>query len=364
MKHLLKIPASIFLIIALFSSCEKDEIFEDNTISNTNDKVKSKTFTNKSYDPTSSITIENDMMVFTSIDHFIETETYLNDQLENWDNNFLTDYGHLDDDSLGTVEDSLGYNDEQPLEDLEISLGFNSLRKKILLEEDAWLATEGEIIDDDPDNHYIVDEVIRTLLNENAEVKIEGSIYVMLEIATVQIVNGSIESLDSVRNATDIADITSSNIKIIDYPVTTGSSSSGGNGSSVSGSGSGGDSTTCNAKSNKRNWDYEKSGKYRIKWVVSVWTHPWDCGAIAKTKHYKKKKKRWKKRRATIYARVYGDMVNDKDNCSKHEVDAVVQKRRKKVKTQRVGALCKTEKDLIKGTHSRSGLSYSSTLTW
>lgn len=360
MKNLIKNTLFFILLGAIMISCEKEEIFEENPTNN--NLTKSKVITNKSYDPTNSITVENDMMVFNTINHFIETETYLNDQLENWDNTFLDIYGHLDDDSLGTVEDSLNYNNEQPLEDLEISLGFNSLRKNILIEENDWLASEGEIIDDDPDNHYITDEVIRTLLNVNAEVKIEGSIYVMLESVTVQIVNGSIESLDSVRNAININEITSSNIKIIDYPVTTGSGSTGGSGSGTGGSG--GDPDPCNAKTNKRNQGYEINGKYRIKWVVSVWTHPWDCGAIAKTKHYKKKKSKWKKRRATIYAKVHGDMVNAKSSCSKHAILADVQKRKRKVKTQRVGALCTTEKNLIGGVHKRVGITYNSTLTW
>lgn len=348
-----KLKATFLLaaLAVLFTACEKEENDLDVNASNPSANSKNASINQKNYNPTSTITVENGMLQFLSIDHFIETEYYLNNQLDIWDDAFLNLYGHLDDDSLASVEDSLNYNEDQPLVNLENSLNFNSLRKLIVTQEDAWLENDGEDINLDPDNHYITDDVIRTLLNEYAEVKIDSSIFIMLELATVQIVNGSLLSLDSVRNATDITSVISSNIKLIDEPINLGKTSLIG----------GTHKADCGA-SLKRKADKETIGKNRIKWVISVWTHPWDCGPIAKTKNYKKKKGKWKKRRAYISAEVSGKMVDA--SCSEHNVFDIKQKRRKKVKTARPGDLCKTKRYLIRGVHTSPNITYLSTLTW
>lgn len=78
----------------------------------------------------------------------------------------------------------------KPLKDFENLYGLNSLRNEIFNQENAWLATQGDDFDeDDPDNHYIFDIILRTMLNKDAEVMIAGTIYRFDNWATIEIFN-------------------------------------------------------------------------------------------------------------------------------------------------------------------------------
>ncbi len=355
---------AIATIAILSIGCEKEQLLNKPSSLLDKDNVTSSELSILG-NPTQLVTMEEGMLRFLTVEHFLATETYLRTTTEAWDDSFLALYGHLNDEDLNSKEAEIGHNDEQPLENFENLLGFNSLRKKIFNEELIWLENDDLDINSDPDNHYIVDEVIRSLLNENAEVKIGKSIFVMREEATAQIIDGSLETLEKVRNTDDVRTLVDRNVKVIEQAIGAGGGVGIGGGPS-GGGGTGGGSSDCDAKGLKRDSDYAKNsnGDRRIKWVVSVWTYPWGCGPIAKTKSYKKKRKGWKKYRTDLYARVAGQMVNDKDDCKKYDIYAEKSKKAKKVKTARVGNLCKTENKLIYGLHIGAGVSYSSELTF
>ncbi len=85
-------------------------------------------------------------------------------------------------------------------EAFEESLGFKSLRARIAMDEAVWLNNRELDLANDPDNHCIVGSEMRTLFNENGEIMIGNSIYVVGENWLVyEITNGSFQILESLR---------------------------------------------------------------------------------------------------------------------------------------------------------------------
>lgn len=92
------------------------------------------------------------LAVFDNQSAYDNTVSNLESQVEAWDDQFLAQWGHLDEESLETKEDELNYDDEKPLTDFENQIGLNSLRKKYLAEEESWLNNEELNVLTDPDN--------------------------------------------------------------------------------------------------------------------------------------------------------------------------------------------------------------------
>lgn len=204
---------SAVVITILTLGCEKEEVFDSPNSPEVATKTKNISL-KSGYNPTLDVVKENDMLTFQSVEHFIESQNYLDEQTEIWDDAFVQTYEYLDDDALNDMEVQTGHDDEQPLTDFENSLDFNSLRKKIIADEIPFLDNFDLDIEADPDNHHIVDDVIRAMVNENAEVKIGESIFIMREEATVQIIDGSLEDLDLVRDTEDIVALSTNNTNI------------------------------------------------------------------------------------------------------------------------------------------------------
>src|SRR5690606_8348760 len=112
---------------------------------------------------------------------FTSTVSSLQTDCDSWDSAFLAMNSSLTDDQLDSLEEQIGYNDDQPLVDFESEFsGFFSLRKDIDQKEDVFLASSNsDKINLDPDNHFVADEVERTLLNSKAEVKVGDTIYML-----------------------------------------------------------------------------------------------------------------------------------------------------------------------------------------
>src|SRR5690554_1329872 len=81
----------------------------------------------------------------------------------------------LTDDELDDYIDDHNIDEDYTLNNFENNFGFKSLRKIINERELTWLETQGEILDinTDPDNHFIVSDFERTLLNEGSELIIK-----------------------------------------------------------------------------------------------------------------------------------------------------------------------------------------------
>lgn len=171
--------AAILCIVPLLSCSRNEEsIINENALSNSDNKTSSR------------LAPTNEILEFKSFEHFDETVEDLYKKIEIHDDAFLKKYGHLSEDELDDVEDKLNYNDFQPVVDFEKEKNFKSLRAIIAEKEEKWLIEQGdrEVLDEktDPDNHFIVDDVERALLNEHAEVKIGDSYYKYYEWGLVK----------------------------------------------------------------------------------------------------------------------------------------------------------------------------------
>jgi hypothetical protein len=111
------------------------------------------------------------------MEHFQNTLTCLEFQLDEHHEQFDTLYGHLSIEEIEAIEDSIGFSNWQPLIDFESTLNFTSRRSII---EDAildWEANTSLGFDDDPDNLDGWSDEFRTLLNYDLEVMIDTQIY-------------------------------------------------------------------------------------------------------------------------------------------------------------------------------------------
>ena len=122
----------LLLFVAFLGSCEQEPLSEP-----AEDQAN---FTGKA---SARIGVYKNMLEFPDVETFLNTLEELEDQLEAYDDAFLDEWGHLDDESLDEKEDELKYDPAQPLIDFENQFSeFSSLRKKISAEEEIWLNNE------------------------------------------------------------------------------------------------------------------------------------------------------------------------------------------------------------------------------
>jgi hypothetical protein len=263
------------------------------------------------YARSGSITVFHDMLSFPSMEVFQETAAELDNSIAEANEAFLEMYPNLPSNVIDSIADSIGFNEDQPLINFENSYSYTSLRQSIAEAEEAWLETDGENLELDPDNHFVVDETERTLLNHKAEVMIDGIIYIMLETGWVEIYNQDLTIVEQIENSTiDIyADPTPLDLekwRNVNFAKTTQ-----------------GSTTECDAKANIRDIQYKPNNENdkRIKCILSVWNNPWDHRAVAKVKSYKKKNGKWKKYNEGIWVRVVGEVVTNNETCEHVNVD-------------------------------------------
>ena len=130
----------------------------------------------------------------TSIAVFSDDTSYTNykekleQDAEAWDDAFLAQWSHLDDDALNAKEEELNFDSDKPLTDFENSIGLQSLRKKYLDEEAIWLRNNilDETTDPDAKSIYSFDVEEMTLLNTYSEVQIGTTIYKQLNKSEIE----------------------------------------------------------------------------------------------------------------------------------------------------------------------------------
>lgn len=172
----------------------------------------------------------------------------------------------------------------KPLVDFEIYYGHLSLRKNIWDLESQWLSHQGDIFDShDPDNHYISDIYIRTLLNIDSEVMIEGKIYRFYGWGEIKIKNQDLTAYYSQYEANEIS--ANPNVEIQTYALPI-------------------DCTT------RTHWihNFNLSSKRKMKIEASLETESFLRANryVARTRHYGKFFGLWKRRNADLYAGIYG----------------------------------------------------------
>jgi len=290
------------------------------------------------------------ILVFKDMETFLFTLNELERQTIELDNAFVKFYKNLDEEAINEKEEEIGFNEERPLYDFANKLGFKSLYEKIAIEEELWLNQEEPDWDNDPDNHFVDLEEVRTVLNTDGEVQIGNFIYKLTEDGYFEIANGSLQSLK-------LLDV--SNLAKTSLPANTVFVGEGNSQLKLS-------SSDC--RSGKSDWGFTEFGNRRIKWRVSHRSYLWGRYAITKTKNYKKKRRRWKKYRTNVLADVYGYVSVD-DDCSAQSDDINPDgfskiKKAKRV-TFKIKVEGKTKSGWIKGYHSGAdGIVKNSTLTF
>ncbi len=295
------------------------------------------------------------ILVFKDMETFLFTLNELERQTIELDNAFVEHYKDLDEEAINKKQEEIGFNEERPLYDFANKLAFKSLYEKIAIEEELWLNQEEPDWDNDPDNHFVDLEELRSLLNIDGEVQIGDFIYKLTEDGYFEIANGSLQSLK-------LLDV--SNLGKTSLPANTVFVGDGNSQSKLS------SSDYC--RSWRRKSDKTTAGSKRIKWVVSHWSYPWGMYATAKTKNYKKKRRRWKKYRTDVLADVYGyvsgvNSSGDADCSSQVDINPYGNYKSKKARsvTFKIKVPTKTKSGWIRGYHyGAEGVIKYSTLTF
>jgi hypothetical protein len=188
LKHYLKNIRNItdilllLVVLSFFISCEKDSV---------SDEFSNGITPKSNYNPVivslaNGIAKENEMLKFRDIDHINETLDKLYVEYLKHDSifvsQFLIDNLNFDALNLLRIEDSLQYNEYLLYEQFELSLSFSSLRAKIERERCNYENSNPERPDNESnnmfylDNHFVMEEEVRSILNEHCELIIDNDI--------------------------------------------------------------------------------------------------------------------------------------------------------------------------------------------
>ena len=316
------------------------------------------------------IRFEHGMLVFESHEQMKQIFEDLDNQWNDREHEFVTQYAYLDDEALNEFEEESGYNSELPYEEFEAHFpGFLSLRQDLFSRENDWLEElEVYSAENDPDNHFIIDDTYRALLNVDAEYAVNDTIFKEYDHLTLKIFGAGIDTLilvmDSIKNGGMNVDTIDGQAVMAVYgmniPIW---SSQNGWFSNTGGPGSNG---LCNEDTRKRDRDKEKKGNYMIKWKLRLSNRQIHKTVTAVTKSYKKNRRgKWRKYRTAITAHGYGHLT-DPVGCDQVPIDCGPQTyRAKKIKNKCGEGLATARRKAIKGYHSGGGgVFYHSELNW
>lgn len=294
------------------------------------------------------VSIENGMLVFPSMEVFNTVLSELeSDRLEDIVG-FNETWGHLSEEEYNAKIEELGFNEDQALVAWENNYGFASLRKKISNDEAQWLAAGGEDFDNDPDNHFIVDGVFRTLLNENLEIQIGESIYLMEANRSIEITNADYETLVAIQRGADPTSFP--NVKVQDFSA---------------------QRDVCDSGHHEDGFQKNNANTRRIKWVIAHNT-PFlgTRHVITKVKNFRKKNGVWQGIAADSKVQVFGHVSGNDGECdegNKFNFNTNNQQVILKAKNiqHRINVPTKTKSGWVKGYHEGiDGLTFNSELTW
>ncbi|MBI3135584.1 MAG: hypothetical protein HYZ14_12980 [Bacteroidetes bacterium] len=282
-----KIIFSIALIGLLVCSCEKDTTLQSTTEKGQTAEVNNQFKTSSLDVPYASIRLENGILSFEDMESVRITLEALESQYLSHQEDFLTANIGLTGEQLTELENTVGFREYLPYETFESTLGFSSLRSSIQTLETAWLENN-EVLnsEDDPDNHFVIEKPIRTILNTFCEMKIANQYYRFFNGGYVIILDGDILKLELLRRDLNEA-LTMQNV-LIEGEL---------NNDRVAG---------CNSMQFDSYDAYNSSLTRRIKAQISHQTWPWNRYVLANTTNYKKKNSGWDKIRTYTLSRAYG----------------------------------------------------------
>lgn len=234
----------------------------------------------------SEISTENGFLNFKSFDSFEKYFKLLEANLEEYDDKFLLKMKGKSDDEIEFWEEKLKYDPERPLFLFEAQLkGYQSLRRKVRKEEEAWLSSK-ETLDweKDPDNHIVDHEVLRSLLNEQGEIAIDGKIFkIFPNGVTYAILDGDVKTLKMIQPENGQKVFEAPNVIINDVQLLNREAQ-----------------RPFPCAFFKRSVAYETFGNRRIKSITGISNFIFYSQHYSKSCNYLKKRGKWKKRRAKI----------------------------------------------------------------
>ncbi len=256
----------------------------------------------------------NNVLEFTDMQQFWDTYECLEIAYEQYNDNFEALHVNLNDSLYDLYCDSVGFDEDQPLNDFEKNFnGFVSYRSWFIKEEDNWLNNVNLDPNTDPENNnYFDDDILMTFFNVERAVKIAGVIYWIGKDGLIyQINNGDCQLLVELQKNPDIQN---GNITIF-------STSS--------------NSSECDRWEEKHDKAKFDGNNKQFKWKLSFRSWPW--GTISKSKiiAYKKKNNgNWRRYRASLYVSNFGVAydINCSDASDYSNFKGI--KRRKKLNTK------------------------------
>lgn len=274
MKKLILLSAIV--AIALMVGCSKEDLTEQQTVNENSTNLGEIKLVELS-DGKGAITL----LEFIDIDHYENTISDLERQMEEHDDAFIDMWGYLDGDLLEAKEEEVGFVDHQPLIDFEDYYNIPStMRQYYVAAETIWLDNDELDLTTDPALRYCFSMAEMTLLNPLGEVKIGSTLYKFTEKGYVQIANTDVATLIRI----DDGDITA-----YDEPtVTTNIEFNGGGKGSCTGW-------------KGYNSEHPYANKRKVKRHVHFHAYPWKAVSKAELTSYKKKNNgNWKKYRISM----------------------------------------------------------------
>lgn len=148
----------------------------------------------------------HNMLHFPSWDSFEATIDMLDAQVDAHEDSFVIPNDHLSEDDLNDLEESSGFEEDQPLIDFENSHEFKSLRSVLRAAEDDWLDQSdqpGWSYDDDPDNTALIFGTERTFYNPQNEVMICSYIFKKMVDGLLTIDISNVDATDALAMANE-----------------------------------------------------------------------------------------------------------------------------------------------------------------
>lgn len=204
---------SAFLLITIFTfhSCKKDkEITKNNIISNSN----SRSFISPDYyyppnidECYVGVSNSEGILTFTDQSALLNCILCLEEKTKIHISNFYNDFGsHFDttlviDTNYNALVDSLNFDEHGVYKEFEDHFGHNSLRSFMEEEVNSFIEGKSDTDFTDYPTTFTADDILRTLFNEDHELKINDTIFWADTPADMYIItNGSETLLDSLKN--------------------------------------------------------------------------------------------------------------------------------------------------------------------
>ncbi len=231
------------------------------------------------------IAVRNNMLVFEDNDHFTSTFECLDQAVSDHNDAFDAKYGtKLSEEEYERIEKEISFSEEQPLIDFEKGKsGFSSLRRDLYNKETKWLDAEKLDWDNDPNDHQIISETLRTLINSDCKVIIGGKVHNLCD---------EVEAVSSLEERVEIKkeDTSPHHRNIIDEKISAGICPN---------------SDCCLFGYESEDFEYNNGSK-RFSIYAGVTFFTFGSIATARVRSYKKRNGNWRRHKTRLYVQILG----------------------------------------------------------